>query len=223
MAPKKKASTPAVNTELLNTINTANASGGVYYVSQADGKPLADAGLIEVNTAMLDGEGKAAARLTDAGRAALAGNPNAPAAAAAEVKSPFAVITGAVLPESKRGNKAGAPTQYPFDQLEIGQSFFVPKSEKHPDPVKTLGSTVSSANQRYAEETGQVKSVTRTKRGEKNKAVLDANGQKVKETVNVPVMKYNRKFSIRSVEAGKTYGSWTAPADGALIARVAVE
>lgn len=211
-----KAVTPGVNVGLLQTINQASVAGGTYFVSQADGKPLADAGLIEVNTTMLDAAGNAAARLTDAGRAMISGGGEA----AAEVKSPFEVITGAVLPEAKRGNRAGAPTQYPFDQLAVGQSFFVPVSEKHSDPVKTLGSTVSSANQRYAEPTGEKKTVTRTKRGPGNKGLKDAAGNKITETVTVDVMKFNRKFSIRKVEAGKEYGAWKAPADGALIARV---
>jgi hypothetical protein len=109
---------------------------------------------------------------------------------------------------------------YPFDSLEVGQSFFVPVSEKHPDPVKTLGSTVSSANMRYAEETGEHKTVNRAKRGEDRKALLDASGNKIMEQVSIPVYKHTRKFSIRGVEAGKSYGSWIAPATGALIARV---
>ena len=85
--------------------------------------------------------------------------------------------------------------------------------------MKTLGSTISSANIRYADKIGE-KEVTRAKRGEKNKLVLDANGQKIMETKAVPEYKFNRKFSIRGVEAGKTYGNWTAEANGALIQRV---
>lgn len=223
MAKKLKTVAPVYNMALLAAINAAVNAGGNYYVSEADGLPLVNANppLIEVNTGMLDAAGSAAARLTDAGKALLAGG-NASTSAVEQQPSPFAIITGAALPESKRGNRAGAPTIYPFDQLEIGQSFFVPVSEKTPEPVKTLGSTVSSANSRYAVDTGTTKTVTRTKRGEKNKAVLDAAGNKVKETVEAPVYKYTRKFTIRAVEAGKKYGEWTAPSDGALIARIEV-
>lgn len=221
MAKKSKVVASAYNMTLLAAINTAVNAGGNYYVSEPDGLPLVNANppLIEVNTGMLDAAGNAAARLTDAGKALLAASANP---AVAEQPSPFAIITGAALPESKRGNRAGAPTIYPFEQLQIGQSFFVPASEKTPEPVKTLGSTVSSANHRYAVDTGTTKTVTRTKRGEKNKAVLDAAGNKVKETVEAPVYKYSRKFTIRAVEAGKKYGEWTAPSDGALIARIEV-
>jgi hypothetical protein len=131
------------------------------------------------------------------------------------------VISGAVLPASKRGSGlgGGAPVKYPFDKLEVGGSFFVPISEKLPNPVKTLGSTVSSANMRYAKETGETKEVERAKRGVKNKLVLDANGNKIIEKKIVPVYSFERKFEIRGVEAGKVCGSWTAPATGALIQR----
>lgn len=210
-----KKSKNKIDTALLAGI----ASGAVTHISKDDGLPLFEHNpqLIEVNTNMLDNAGNAAVRLTDAGKKMINGNDTAPVVSDAK----YAVISDAVLPASKRGGgKGGAPVVYPFDSLEIGQSFFVPVSDKHKDPVKTLGSTVSSANMRYAIDTGETKTVTRTKRGEKNRAVVDANGEKVQETVEVPVYKYTRRFSIRPVEAGKTYGNWIAPANGALIARV---
>lgn len=218
-----KKSKNKVDTGLLAGI----ASGAVKYISKDDGLPLLEHNpqLIEVNTNMLDDAGNAAVRLTEAGKKMINGNDMTETITNADVStvkiSPYAVISNAVLPASKRGGgKGGAPVVYPFDSLEIGQSFFVPVSDKHKDPVKTLGSTVSSANMRYAIDTGETKTVTRTKRGEKNRAVVDENGNKVQETVSVPVYKYTRRFSIRPVEAGKTYGNWVAPADGALIARV---
>lgn len=200
------------------------AAGTVTHISKDDGLPLLkhDPQLIDVNTEMLDAAGNAAVRLTEAGKAmvAEAGKP-APVAAPSNGAAKYAVISNAVLPASKRrGGGGGAPTVYPFDTMEVGNSFFVPVSEKHKDPVKTLGSTVSSANMRFAVDTGQTKTVERTKRGPKNKAVLDAAGNKIRETVTVPVYKHTRKFSIRPVKAGQKYGEWVAPADGALIARV---
>ncbi len=213
-----------LNVKLLSAI----AAGTVTRVTQAEGKPLLDndPALIEVNTGDVV-DGKALVRLTPAGQAMVVsasapvvGGPSS--GPVASNGSKYEVISGAALPPSKRGNKGGggAPVQYPFDQMEIGQSFFVPVSEKHPDPVKTLGSTVSSANMRYATDTGAKKTVTRAKRGPKNRAVLNPDGTKQMETVDVPVYKHTRKFSIRPVKAGVQYGGWTAPADGALIARV---
>ena len=206
---KKKIS---VNTALLSAI----AIGNVTHVSRDNGLPLVQDGLIEVNTDILDNDGNAAVRLTEKGKAMVNGGESALSATAK-----YAVITDAVLPASKRkGGGGGAPVVYPFDSLEIGQSFFVPVSEKHKDPVKTLGSTVSSANMRYAVDTGETKTVVRTKRGPKNHAMLDENGEKIRETVEAPVYRYTRRFSLRPVTAGVTYGNWVAPTDGALIARV---
>ncbi len=212
------------NIALLESSAAAEQAGTFLYVSKPEGEPLLQYNppLIEVYFQNRNEQG-VAARLTAAGKELLMSSQNAAgqATANAAVKPSYGIISGAVLPQSKRGNKGGgAPIVYPFDQMEIGQSFFVPVSEKHKDPVKTLGSTVSSANMRYAVDTGEKRTVTRAKRGKKNMAVLDANGQKIMETSEVPVYRHTRKFTIRAVEAGKKYGEWEAPANGAMIMRV---
>lgn len=197
----------------------------VQFVSKSEGEALLMhvPPLIEVNLAMTDPADatKVRCRITTAGASFLTNHVN-PLNEIKEtpVVSNFGIIDGAVLPVSKRGGGGGgAPIKYPFDQLQVGQSFFVPATAKLPNPLKTLGSTISSANIRYADKIGE-KEVTRAKRGEKNKLVLDANGQKIMETKTVPEYKFNRKFSIRGVEAGKSYGNWVAEASGALIQRV---
>lgn len=227
MAKKTKVvASDGVSIALLQNIATATAENRLVYLNQAEGEPLLKKALIEINTAVVDPNDatRVASRITQAGLDYLK-NATATSAKVENMEQPaFSIITNAVLPPSKRGSKGGgAPTIYPFDKMEIGQSFFVGKSEKHPDPVKTLGSTVSSANMRFAEETGETKQVERTKRGSDHKAVVDANGNKVKETVTVPVYKFTRKFALRSVKAGEKYGDWVAPADGALIARIPLE
>lgn len=221
MAKKStKVVNPNINIALLAAIAHAP---GVFYVTKEEGEPLLlhTPPLIEVNTGMIDpsNPAKAAARLTVEGVNYLTQNNQKAVDASTET---FNIISGAVLPPSKRGNTGGgAPVKYPFDKLEIGQSFFVPVSAKLPDPVKTLGSTVSSANMRYAEETGETKQVNRAKRDGK-KAALDADGNKIMEVVTRPVYKYSRKFTIRGVKAGETYGNWTATETGALIQRIEV-
>lgn len=185
-------------------------------VTKEVGKPLLDMGLIEVNTNDVDKNGAAAARLTDKGLEGM-GNKNA-----GENASTFALITNAKLPESKRGfGRTAGVSKYPFAQMEVGNSFFVADSEfEDGNALKKLTSTVSNMNNKYRTDTGQTETKERTKRGEGNKAVVDADGKKVKETVTVPVYKQDRKFNIRGVKGGIKYGEWTAPSDGALIGRV---
>lgn len=209
----------SINLMLLQGI----ASGNVMRVTQDDALPLMQHNppLIEVNEGDIV-DGKAACRLTQEGFNMIAPHVGSVPVSApvAAVASNYAIISNAALPAAKRGGRGGAPVQYPFDALEVGQSFFVPVSSKHANPTKTLGSTVSSANMRYSVETGEVVTKERTKRGDGNKAVVDAQGNKIREMVTVPVRKQTRKFSIRPVKAGVTYGGWTAESDGALIARV---
>lgn len=187
------------------------------------GEPLVQMGLIEVNPSDIDESGAALARLTQKGIDGMGTankNTNANAAPSA---SKFALIDNAKLPESKRGfGRTAGVSKYPFAEMNVGQSFFVGNNEVDGgDAVKKLTSTVSNMNNKYRTEVpGQTETKTRTKRGEGNKAVKDENGNPVKETVTVPVYTQDRKFSIRPVKGGETYGDWQAPADGALIARV---
>jgi hypothetical protein len=209
-----------VNLQLLSEI----ALGKVRYVAKtpdAEVLLLHNPPLIEINIHEPDpsDKSKVACRVTTAGAALLTANQN-PVIEKVENKMSYEIIDDAELPPIKRGGGGGgAPTKYPFDQLEVGKSFFVPATAKLPNPLKTLGSTISSANHRYAKVTGE-KVVERSKRGARNKLVLDANGNKIMETKNVPTYEFTRKFTIRGVKAGVEYGKWVAPADGALIARV---
>lgn len=227
MAKKPKAGT--FDVEALKGIATATAGGGNGWVSSAIGKPLLDAGLIQVNTQLTNPANAAevAAKVTDAGIAWLNANAGQPAQNANPAPATqFPILTNVVPPPSRRGaglRSSGAPKKYPFDQLEVGQSFFVPVSTETPDPLKSLGSAISAANMRYAEETGQTKKAKRAVKGPDGKAAKGADGKIMKELVDVPVYKFNRKFQIRGVEKDKKYGDWVAPETGAVITRVAVE
>lgn len=143
-----------------------------------------------------------------------------PGAQAASVSS-YAIITSTIAlpPQAKRGGGSGAPSKYPFDTMEVGQSFFVPNDADKPDAAKSLQSTIATAEMRFATKTG-TKPVTRTKRGPGNKAVVNPDGSKVKETVTVDTWAKSREYTARRVKAGVAYGSWTAPADGAVVQRV---
>lgn len=63
------------------------------------------------------------------------------------VPGSIAIESGIEVPEVKRGNVR--TSAYPFAQLEIGQSFFMPVTETMPNPAKTLATVVSSATRRY--------------------------------------------------------------------------
>lgn len=123
------------------------AEPGYHLATPAEAKELIEGGFAEQNPAIADGD-KLATRLTEAGSAEHAkanggtgtGTDSAPAA------SSFAIEDNIALP-SARGGKGGSV--YPFEQLGVNQSFFVPATTERPNPAKSLASTVSSATKRY--------------------------------------------------------------------------
>ena len=222
----------SVDVAKLKAIVAATEANEAVYVGQVVGQPMLahNPPLIEVNTSVVNPNAgtEVLCRSTAAANDYIKAAAAAPADQAAKPK--YAIITNAELPApKKRGNIAGsgAPTKYPFAELEVNASFFSANSEhKNKDAVKALGSTVSAQNDKYSEQlvkdgVPQTKTVTRAVRDKQTKkAKLNPDGSKVTETVELPVKKYNRKFTIRPVEKGKTYGGWTAPENGALIARI---
>jgi hypothetical protein len=154
---------------LLATIAAASdteAGCGWVVLSAPATKSLIEGAYIEVNEAMTNDQKETAARVTEAGRAMVAASTStvegagvaeggaavAPAAKPAARKT-FAIESDIPLVEKTRQPPA---EQYPFAELEIGQSFFVANDDvKSNNAVKTLGSTVNTANDRYSEGTGQ--------------------------------------------------------------------
>lgn len=175
-SPKSK--TPAF--DLAAVIAATNAGSFVYTSAEAHASALAD-GLVEVNPSMTNEAGELATRATAKGIESM-NAPQTPAAAKAATPKPsFAIEDGIELaPVVGRGR--GGET-YPFDQLNVGQSFFVPNSAEKPNVAKSLASTVSSATRRYAEE---IPGETR----------VDRKGN------TVPALKETRKFVVRAVEGG---------------------
>src|ERR1051326_4726672 len=177
-----------MNIELLRAIANASAANTVVYVTAPDGLPLLKAGLITVDQTKKDpqDEQKIAATVTDAGVKFLTEHnghvQHKPVAAM------FSVQSGIELPKTQRrgGGGGGAPTKYPFDGMEIGHFFFVANTAVDKgDAFKTLSSAVGSANQRYAVETGEHKTVNRAKRGPGNKAIKGPDGKNVMESVTI--------------------------------------
>ena len=208
---------------VLRAVANATAANFVLYVTAAEGKPLLDAGYIDIDPANRDPNdaNKIAAKVTDAGVHALNG-----ASKPASVASTFAIQKGGIeLPKVERGFKKGVggggrSAKYDFESMEIGDFFFVANSAvKNGDAVKTLGSAAGSANQRFAVGTGEKETVQRAKRGPDHKAVKGADGKNVMEEAVVEKKNFTRKFVVRKVEANVQYGNFLAPADGAVVAR----
>lgn len=202
---------------LIATIAAAMAADPFYALAtEKEAKELTDGGLAEFNPDIRDGD-KIAIRLTDEGlKMADASNTdnsnstdtNTDTGSTATAASGFAIIDNASLPGASRGGRNGPV--YPFDDLNVGQSFFVPATDDKPEPAKSIASTATSAAKRFA-----------TK-------VTNPDGSAVMEEYTVKgvtktreKLEYTRKFAVKSVEAGKTYGAWTAPSNGALVQRTA--
>lgn len=217
-----------MNLEVLRAIANATAANSVLYVTAQDGKPLLEAGYITVDVNQRDPNdaNKVLATITPAGASALA-QTNVPASQDHKpAMSTFNVIKGGIeLPKVSRGFKkgqggGGRDAKYPFETMEVGDFFFVANSAVNKgDAVKTMGSAAGSANQRFATGTGEFKDVKRAKRGPDHKAVKGADGKNVMEDARVEEKHYNKKFVVRPVKANVQYGAFTAPADGAVIAR----
>ena len=195
-AGKKTAATVAVIG--LAEIVAAGANG--MFVPESVYAPLVEAGLVEINPGMTDDNGYVATRATQKGiesfdsAATVADNATSEATSATaatgkteKVKTMFKIEDSIPVPTISGRGRGG--NVYPFDQLEVGQSFFVANSEDKPNAAKSLASTVSSATARYAvaSEDGATKT---NKKGE-----------------TVPVMVETRKFVVRSVEENGVKGA----------------
>ena len=209
MATKKSAAkkTAEIATPIgLVEIVAAGANG--MFVPESVYAPLVEAGLVEINPSMTDDNGNVATRATQAGIESIDSADAADAAETAEkardtaaeansetaetgkiekVKTMFKIEDSIPVPTISGRGRGG--NVYPFNQLEVGQSFFVANSESKPNAAKSLASTVSSATARYAvpAEDGSTKT---NKKGEV-----------------VPVMVETRKFVVRSVEEDGVKGA----------------
>lgn len=141
-----------------------------HYGMYADGvtaKALEVEGLIEINRE-IENKGKVAQRITDAGRSELAAllsedtvdTPAEPDNVTAQPQSKdaqtthrkehnmtnFALSNDVAIP----ARKSSKPSKYPFEAMEINQSFFVPnKTNDEGESVPAISpSTVSGANNR---------------------------------------------------------------------------
>jgi hypothetical protein len=178
---------------------TLDATKGFLYTSAAVHTPLAEAGLVEVNPTMANDAGELATRATQKGIDSVSKNgenqtseTNGETAKTEKVKTMFQLEDNVALPSISGRGRTGrgrTGTTYPFEAMAVGQSFFVANSEDKPNAAKSLASTVSSANARYAVPSADGATKT-NKRGK-----------------TVPVMVETRKFVVRSVEENGVKGA----------------
>lgn len=203
--------------------------GGRINVDALD--ELLSAGHVETDGNDPDQNGMVLVRATDAG---LAHHNNVEA-----VKSPvsasqiierasapaaFAIASFAIPEEGRK--RARRSETYPFDGLAVGQAFFVPATAERPEPVKSMNSTVSSANARYVEKTGNRVVVERKvfARGEDGKIALDDAGKRVIAEViseEVDETRPVRVFGVTEVPDGAAagFGEQYAGVSGAAVYR----
>lgn len=166
---------------LLKLIAAAGDKG--LMLTKAEGHMAITAGHAVVDTGVVDGD-TAKVTLTDAGRAAIA----------PKVVTSFEIDDAVPMPvKSKAGAKRGS--KYPFDKLNVGQSFHVPATVENPEPITALASSLTGARRLFA------------------KPVL-VDGQPVKETVTVNEYAVDAKGKrIKDAETGKWVVTGTKPVE----------
>lgn len=170
------------------------APEGFIHAAAADVAPFVTEGLVETNETIVNDQGHIAVRLkpdaqpgdttvseTNSTGTAV-GDAAALVAPTPAVKSAFTIEDSIPLPAASGRGRGG--NTYPFEQLEVGQSFFVPATTEKPNPAKSLASTVSSATARYAVPAEPAA----TKKNDKGE--------------DVPVMVAVRKFVVRAIDGG---------------------
>ena len=196
-AAKKTAATAVAVIGLAEIV--AAGANGLFTPAAVHGS-LVEAGLVEINPAMVNEAGEIATRATQAGIESLDSGAIVVDNATTEVNSAIAE-TGKTekvktmfqiednVPVPAISGRGRGVKVYPFDQLAVGQSFFVANDESKPNAAKSLASTVSSATARYAvpAEDGSTKT---NKKGEV-----------------VPVMVKTRKFVVRRAEEDGVKGA----------------
>lgn len=141
---------------LQKAIEGRNSEQGFVLGTTSDYKALADAGYVQFNETIKEGK-SIAIRASDEGVAAF----NALSGGGAQTQAPVGEvatttgtaafkITKAVPVPTVRRRVGDSASKYPFDALEVGDSFHVPPTEAMPNPAKSLASSVTAANLRFA-------------------------------------------------------------------------
>jgi len=189
-----------LNVTVLHRIAAAVAAGnpGYDFVTQAEGEGLVAAGLIELNPAITNEAGGVAAITTEAGAKLVAEQAADDTAANTAAKAKFEIDDNVPLAAKKGGGGGGGTREsiYPFDSLNVGQSFHLPVTKDMPKPNRTIASAVSLATAKHSIEVkDEAGNVVMEDFERKNKA------GEVVETGKRPKMQATRVFTIRAVDA----------------------
>lgn len=213
--------TPGLNAAALFKVVEASRSGGVAYLSQAEGEGLLGANLITVNTNQPDPNdaSKVAAYPTEAGAKFYDENNDTSGAVAGEGEgagtkaAAFEIDDNVPLAEKRRGSVGQKRESiYPFDKLGVGQSFHVPVSADMPKPNRTLGSAVSNATKSYAVEdlaadgSKQYDTVNAPNKDAAGNVIKNADGSEQTRAEQRVRMKNTRVFTVRAVGADDPRG-----------------
>lgn len=174
MATKKKVK--SIDIEALRDIVRATLAESFMYASAMIFEPLIAEGLAEINEEFRDEHGNIATRATQKGIDMVESKQTE--VKEEKVKSQYVLEMNIPLPTvAARGRRQ---SEFPFDVMDVGMSFFVPNDEKRVDAAKSLASTVSAANARYS--------------------VVSADGatRQNRKGETVPVMNKTRVFTVRS-------------------------
>jgi hypothetical protein len=203
----------------MSKLADATRAGGYLYLTDDDAAPLVAAGLAEVNPNLKDSDGNEAIRATEAGLEAMPASPEATTSSTVSVK----IRTGIVVPARTRAGR-GREEKYPFSTLNVGDGFHIPVTADMPQPWKTLQSTISSANARFAVEKkdshGNVimesKQISKAQRDSNNNVIKGPDGKMFRVTVteSLPVLEYQRRFTVFRAPDGDPDGP------GAIVTRI---
>lgn len=174
-----------LNMAILASVVAAGPNGMFGPADEA--QAFVDEGLMEVNPSIVDANGNIAVRATAAGVARINESGEE-----VEIGGGYAIATfdDEVLAEAETRKRKTGPkgSKYPFDDLEVKQGFFVPVSDDMPNPRRSMSSSITAAQNRYAEDTGETEM----------KPVYEGKGEdrvQVGEK-EVPIMKKTRTFKM---------------------------
>jgi hypothetical protein len=158
---------------------------GFLAIKNETAETLKNDGFVETNPEVSVPQGHIAARATQKLIDSLlpaGGASQENATVATNETAKFSITRNDTLPPAAPRGGFARGSQYPFEQLGIGDSFFVPKTDAMPNPARTLSSAVTAAMKRAGKIVG-------SKAGKKDGTTVD-------------VYEYSKQFVVRPVDGG---------------------